>query len=154
MVTGLTEYPDEVLAAQPIGYWSGEAYRRVVGRIRADLATEGLTQPHWWILNHVAGDPAGWDRARLIHRLARFDDLDIDFDGVIDDLLNRGWMTQSPVDTFVITEAGEAGRTRAADRARQAQAQIHAGIAPHEYVAALNVLRRMIANLDGDADLP
>jgi len=150
----IKEYPNEVLAAQPIGYWSGEAYRRVVGRIRADLATEGLTQPHWWILNHVAGSPEEWDRARLMHRLARFDDLDIDFEGVFDDLLDRGWITQAQDGTFIITEAGEAGRTRAADRAHQALAQLHDGIAPHEYVAALNVLRRMIANLGGDADLP
>ncbi|CAO5227303.1 hypothetical protein [Frankia sp. AgKG'84/4] len=57
MATDIKKYPDEVLAEQPIGYWSGETYRRVVGRIRADLATEGLTQPHWWILNHVAGNP-------------------------------------------------------------------------------------------------
>ncbi|MBL7492997.1 winged helix-turn-helix transcriptional regulator [Frankia sp. AgB1.9] len=154
MVAELRAYPHEALAAQPIGYWSGETYRRVVGRIRADLATEGLTQPHWWILNHVAGEAARWDRATLTHRLAPFDDLDIDFDGVIDDLLDRGWMTRTQAETFVLTEAGEAGRTRAADRAHRAQAQLHDGIASHEYVAALNVLRRMIANLGGDADLP
>ncbi|WP_261561897.1 MarR family transcriptional regulator [Frankia tisae] len=154
MATDIKKYPDEVLAEQPIGYWSGETYRRVVGRIRADLATERLAQPHWWILNHVAGNPEEWDRTRLIHRLARFDDLNVDFDGVFDDLLNRGWMTQTQDETFVITESGEAGRTRAADRAHRALAQLHDGIAPHEYVAALNVLRRMIANLGGDADLP
>ncbi|CAO5227309.1 hypothetical protein [Frankia sp. AgKG'84/4] len=60
-------------------------------------------------------------------------------------------MTQTQDETFVITESGEAGRTRAADRAHRALAQLHDGIAPHEYVAALNVLRRMIANLGGDA---
>ncbi|MDT3445686.1 MULTISPECIES: MarR family transcriptional regulator [unclassified Pseudofrankia] len=154
MVSGIKGYPDEVLAAQPIGYWSGETYRRVVGRIRADLAVEGLTQPHWWILNHVAGAPAEWNRTRLIQRLSPFDDLDSDFDGVVDDLLKRGWMTQTQAGTFSLTEDGEAGRTRAADRSHRALAQVHDGIAPSEYVAALNVLRRMIANLGGDADLP
>lgn len=154
MSVTVRQYPDEVLAAQPIGYWSGETYRRVVGRIRADLAIEGLTQPHWWILNHIANGPEEWDRARLIGRLARFDDLGVDFDGVVDDLLDRGWMTQTPAATFVITEVGEAGRARAADRARRALAQVHDGIDPHEYAEALNVLRRMIANLGGDADLP
>jgi hypothetical protein len=147
-------YPDEVLAAQPIGYWSGEAYRTVVGRIRADLAVESLTQPHWWILNHVTGTPAEWDRERLISRLSRFDDLDIDFDDVIDDLLRRGWLTQAPAGTFSLTEDGAAGLARARDRVGRGQAQLFDGIAPHEYVAALNVLRRMIANLGGDADLP
>lgn len=154
MGTNLTDYSDEVLAAQPIGYWSGETYRRVVGRIRADLATENLTQPHWWILNHVGSGPGQWDRKDLIARLAPFDDLGLDLDGVLDDLLERGWLTETPTQTFVLTEAGEAGRSRAADRGQQAQAQVHDGIAPHEFVAAINVLRRVIGNLGGNPDLP
>ncbi|MFI0792667.1 hypothetical protein ACH4OY_08210 [Micromonospora rubida] len=52
------KYSQEELAAQPIGWWSGETYRRVVGGLRAELAVEQLTQPHWWTLNHVAGAPA------------------------------------------------------------------------------------------------
>jgi len=163
MTSVIKEYPDDALAAQPIGYWSGEAYRTIVGRIREDLAVEGLTQPHWWILNHVAGAPATWDRAGLIRRLARFDDLGTDFDDVIDDLLRRGWLAQEQGQeqgqgqqdaTFVLTEAGEAGRQRATDRGQRTNAQIHDGITPTEYVAALNVLRRMIANLGGDSNLP
>jgi hypothetical protein len=55
-------YSETELTAQPIGYWTGAAYRAVVGRIRADLALEQLTQPHWWILNHVAGAPGTWER--------------------------------------------------------------------------------------------
>jgi hypothetical protein len=88
----MKEYAPEQLASQPIGYWSGEAYRSVVGRIRAELAVEGLTQPHWWTLNHVAGAPHEWNRAKLAEKLKRFDDLGVDFDGVFDDLVSRGWM--------------------------------------------------------------
>lgn len=53
----MQEYSSEQLAAQPIGYWSGAAYRAVITRIRSALAEEQLTQPHWWTLNHVAGAP-------------------------------------------------------------------------------------------------
>lgn len=56
------EYTPEELATQPIGYWSGATMRLVVGGIRAELATEDLTQPHWWTLNHVAGAPGAWGR--------------------------------------------------------------------------------------------
>ena len=42
----LKTYPEAELASQPIGYWTGAAYRAVVGRIRADLALEQLGQPH------------------------------------------------------------------------------------------------------------
>jgi len=149
----IKEYTREELAAQPIGYWSGAAYRAVVGRIRADLAVEQLTQPHWWILNHVAGAPGTWSRAALAERLAPFDDLGIDFDGVFDDLVRRGRLDEQ-AGTLTLTEAGEAGRLRAKARGAKAHEQTHQGITTDEYVTALNVLRRMIANLGGNSDLP
>jgi hypothetical protein len=136
----MKEYSQEELASQPVGYWSGEAYRRVVGRIRAELAVEDLTQPHWWTL-------------KLTERLVSFDDLGIDFDGVFDDLIARGWMKED-AGILTLTETGEAGRLRARDRNARAHEQMHEGIETAEYVAALNVLRRMIANLGGNSDLP
>lgn len=150
----LTPYTHQQLAAQPIGYWSGAAYRAVVGRIREELATESLTQPHWWILNHVAAAPARWNRTELAAKLSAYDDLDIDFDDVFDDLLKRGWMTENTSATLTLTEEGEAGRLRARDRNARAHKQMHEGITEEEYVATLNVLRRMITNLGGDSDLP
>ncbi|MFI6875210.1 MarR family winged helix-turn-helix transcriptional regulator [Streptomyces sp. NPDC050400] len=149
----MKDYSQEELASQPIGYWSGVASRTVVGRIRAELAVEDLTQPHWWTLNHVAGSPGAWNRGTLSERLVPFDDLGIDFGGVFDDLIARGWMEEKG-GTLTLTEAGEAGRLRAKERNARAHAQMHDGIPTAEYVAALNVLRRMIANLGGSSDLP
>ncbi|WP_155385603.1 MarR family winged helix-turn-helix transcriptional regulator [Catellatospora paridis] len=149
----MKNYSQQELATQPIGYWSGEAYRRVVGSLRAELAVEGLTQPHWWTLNHVAGSPGKWDRAALTQRLTPFDDLDTDFAAVFDDLTARGWMTQDAA-TLTLTDAGQAGLVRARERNAKAHARMHEGISTDEYVAALNVLRRMIDNLGGSSDLP
>lgn len=146
-------YPQDVLAAQPIGYWTGAANEIIVGSLRAALAKEDLTQPHWWTLNHVAGAPGEWTRVALTAKLSRFDRQDTDFDAVHADLAARGWTTE--VDgRLALTEAGEAGRQRAAARNRKVHERMHDGIDAAEYVAALNVLRRMIANLGGDSDLP
>ncbi|MFC8078455.1 MarR family transcriptional regulator [Streptomyces sp. NPDC057307] len=147
------EYTTEQLATQPIGYWSGATMRHVVGGIRAELAVEHLTQPHWWTLNQVAGAPGAWGRARLTDQLAPFDDQDTDFEAVYGDLIARGWLTERS-GTFVLTEAGEAGRLRAKARLTAVNERVHQGITPREYAAALNVLRRMIDNLGGDSDLP
>ncbi|MET9553953.1 MarR family transcriptional regulator [Streptomyces sp. NPDC006645] len=147
------EYSTEQLAAQPIGYWSGATMRHVVGAIRAELAAEQLTQPHWWTLNHVAGAPGEWGRARLTDQLAPFDDQGSDFEAVYGDLVARGWLTEES-GTFVLTEAGEAGRRRAKERLAKVNERVHEGISPGEYAAALNVLRRMVDNLGGDSDLP
>jgi len=65
----LKDYSRQQLAAQPIGAWTGMAFRLVVGALREQLAVEGLTQPHWWILNHAAGSPGRWNREELTERL-------------------------------------------------------------------------------------
>ncbi|MEU3183080.1 MarR family transcriptional regulator [Streptomyces sp. NPDC006923] len=149
----VTEYSQEELAAQPIGAWSGEAYRRVVGALREQLAAEDLTQPHWWILNHVAGQPGAWHRTALTERLTSYDDLGIDFGGVFEDLLARGWVTEE-AGLLTLTEAGEAGRLRARERNWRVHERTHEGIGTADFVTTINVLRRMVANLGGNGDLP
>jgi hypothetical protein len=154
----LRDYTEEELAAQPIGAWSGEIYRRAVGALRAQLAVEDLTQPHWWTLNHVAGAPGTWTRATLTARLTPYEDLGIDFDTVYDDLVARGWLTEAtgcaPLPgAMTLTEAGEAARVRARDRNAQVHRQMHEGIAPADNATTINVLRRMVANLGGNGNL-
>ncbi|MFG2296852.1 MarR family transcriptional regulator [Streptomyces sp. NPDC048603] len=150
----IKNYPQDQLAAQPIGYWSGETYRLAVGGLRAALAEEDLTQPHWWTLNHLAGAPATWTRPALTARLTSFDDQDTDFEAVYADLATRGWTTEAPDGTLTLTDAGEAGRERARARNAAVHDRMHEGVDPTDYAAALNVLRRIIHNLGGDADLP
>ncbi|MCG8965865.1 MarR family transcriptional regulator [Streptomyces sp. CL12-4] len=153
MSVTLKEYSQEELAAQPIGAWTGMACRMVVGALREQLAVEDLTQPHWWTLNHVAGEPGKWTRATLIERLAKWDDLGIDFNGVFDDLVDRGWLAED-AGLMTLTEAGENGRVRAKERNLRVHQQVHEGIDPADFVTTINVLRRMVANLGGDGDLP
>lgn len=103
----IKEYTQDQLAAQPIGYWAREAANLVIGGLRAALAEENLTQPHWWTLNHVTAAPAHWKRAALTEKLTPYDDQDTDFDAVYDDLAARGWLTETD-GTLTLTEAGEA----------------------------------------------
>ncbi|MFI8320561.1 MarR family winged helix-turn-helix transcriptional regulator [Streptomyces sp. NPDC085529] len=153
MTVTFREYPEKEVAAQPIGAWSGLAYRSVVGALREQLAVEGLTQPHWWTLQHVAGDPGRWTRAALTDRLKRWDDLGTDFDAVFDDLVGRGWLTEE-AGRMTLTEAGEEGRVRARERNARIHRQVHEGVDTADFVTTINVLRRMVANLGGDGDLP
>ncbi len=148
----MNEYPAEQVAAQPIGYWSRVAYQATVGRLRAELAIQQLTQPHWWTLNHVAGDPGTWTRVALADRLQPFDDLGIEFEDVFDDLIERGWLAEN--DTFSLTELGTQELGKARERMATAQQDTLAGIATEDYVTTINTLRRMIQNLGGDSSLP
>ncbi|KUM81176.1 hypothetical protein [Streptomyces curacoi] len=104
-------------------------------------------------LNHVAGDPGRWTRATLTERLAVYEDLGIGFDGVFDDLAARGWLTEDG-GAMTLTEAGEAGRLRARERNLRVHRQLHEGVDTADFVTTVNVLRRMVANLGGNGDLP
>ncbi|MGW5613801.1 MarR family transcriptional regulator [Streptomyces sp. NPDC003877] len=150
----LRDYPDEELAAQPIGAWTGQAYRRVVGAIRAQLAVENLTQPHWWTLNHAAGAPGTWTRTTLTARLTPYDDQNTDFEAVYDDLTARGWLTEDATGAMTLTDEGEAARLRARERNLRVHHQTHGGISQADFITTINVLRRMVANLGGDGNLP
>ncbi|MFE4974335.1 MarR family transcriptional regulator [Kitasatospora sp. NPDC056651] len=148
-------YAPEVIAAQPIGAWTGEVFRRlVVEGLRRRLAVEDLTQPHWWTLNHAAGRPGGWTRTTLTERLTPYDDQGTAYDTVFDDLIARGWLTEDTDGGFTLTEAGEAGRLRARERNLEITERAHEGIDPAEFVTTVNVLRRMVANLGGNGNLP
>jgi hypothetical protein len=153
-IENLKEYSREELAAQPIGAWTGQAYRRVVGAIRDQLAVEDLTQPHWWTLNHASGAPGTWTRATLTDRLTPYDDQNTDFDAIYDDLIARGWLTEDATGGMTLTEEGEAGRLRARERNLRVHHQTHEGITEADFVTTINVLRRMVANLGGNGNLP
>ncbi|WP_412078323.1 MarR family transcriptional regulator [Streptomyces xanthophaeus] len=149
----IKEYPHAQLAAQPIGYWSSETAKLVIGSLRAALAEEDLTQPHWWTLNHVAASPATWKRTALTTKLAPYDDQDTDFEALYDDLTARGWLTETD-GTLTLTDAGEAGRLRAHDRNAKVHARMREGIDDATYAATIDTLRRLVANLGGNGDLP
>ncbi|MFC0844220.1 MarR family transcriptional regulator [Streptomyces noboritoensis] len=149
----IKEYPQDKLAAQPIGFWSREAADLVIGGLRTALAEEDLTQPHWWSLNHIAGAPGHWTRATLTEKLTPYDDQDTDFDAVYADLASRGWIAEADA-TLTLTEEGEAGRLRARDRNAKVHARMRVGIDDAAYAATIDALRRIVANLGGDGDLP
>lgn len=152
-MTTTRTYTQDQLAAQPIGYWAREAANLVIGGLRAALAEENLTQPHWWTLNHVAASPASWKRAALTEKLTPYDDQDTDFDALYDDLAARGWLTETD-GALTLTDAGEAGRLRARDRNAKVHVRMREGVDDAAYAATVDGLRRMVANLGGSGDLP
>ncbi|WP_411106081.1 MarR family transcriptional regulator [Streptomyces sp. cmx-4-9] len=148
-----TTYTQAQLAAQPIGYWARETAHLTIAGLRAALAQDHLTQPHWWTLNHIAGSPGTWKRAALTAKLAPYDDQHTDFETVYDDLTARGWLTETN-GTLTLTDTGEAGRQRAHDRNAKIHTRMREGIDDTAYAATIDTLRRMVANLGGNGDLP
>ncbi|MER5553815.1 MarR family winged helix-turn-helix transcriptional regulator [Streptomyces sp. NPDC002793] len=138
---------DELLATQPVGYWSGLAHAAVTRHLRDAMARIDVTQPQYWVLNRVHGGPAA-SREEVVTQLTPLTDGPHDIARVIDQLLHRGWLRSGDGQRLYLTDDGEAARVRLRELATDVRAEVHRGISDAEYVAALKVLRTMVANIE------
>ncbi|MEU6981848.1 MarR family winged helix-turn-helix transcriptional regulator [Streptomyces sp. NPDC046324] len=139
---------DDMLASQPIGYWSGLAHTAVTRHLRDAMARVDATQPQYWVLNNVGYAPAAPSRDEVAGQLAPLADGPHEIPRVVDQLLHRGWLRTDAGQRLHLTDAGEAARLRLRELVTEVRAVVHEGISDEEYVAALTVLRRMISNVE------
>ncbi|MFJ1648509.1 MarR family winged helix-turn-helix transcriptional regulator [Streptomyces sp. NPDC088258] len=140
---------DDMLATQPIGYWSGLAQEAVTRQLRDAMARIDVTQPQYWMLNRVNGGSAAPSREEVVTQLTPLTDGPHEIARVIDQLIHRGWLRIDAGQRLRLTDAGEAARVRLRELVTELRGVVHEGIGDEEYVAALKVLRRMIANVEG-----
>ncbi|WP_367047058.1 MarR family winged helix-turn-helix transcriptional regulator [Streptomyces sp. Je 1-332] len=138
---------DDMLAGQPIGYWSGLAHDTVTRHLRDTLARIDVTQPQYWVLNRVNGGAASPSCEEVVSQLAPLAEGPYDIARVVDQLLHRGWLEVDDRKCLHLTDAGEAARVRLREVMTELRAVVHEGISDEEYVAALKVLRAMIRNV-------
>ncbi|MFJ6788110.1 MarR family winged helix-turn-helix transcriptional regulator [Streptomyces angustmyceticus] len=144
---------DDMLAGQPIGYWSGRAHAVVTRQLRDALAEIDVTQPQYWVLNSVKYCPEAPSRDEVAARLLTLADGPHDIPRTVAQLLHRGWLRADAGQRLHLTDAGEAARMRLRELVTDLRAVVHDGISDEGYVAALKVLRRMISNVE-DAGNP
>jgi DNA-binding MarR family transcriptional regulator len=140
---------DDMLATQPVGYWSGLAHTAVTRHLRDAMARVDVTQPQYWVLNHVTYRPEAPSREETVAELTPPADGPHEISRVVDQLVHRGWLRFDDERRLRPTEAGEAAQVRLRELATELRAVVHEGVSDEEYVAALKVLRRMIANVEG-----
>ncbi|MFF7774862.1 MarR family winged helix-turn-helix transcriptional regulator [Streptomyces tanashiensis] len=145
---------DDVLATQPIGYWSGLAHTTVTRHLRDAMARIDVTQPQYWVLNRVDGGPAAPTRAEVVAQLTPLADGPHEMSRVVDQLDHRGWLRVDAGERLHLTDAGKAARLRLRTLVTELRGVVHRGISDEEYVAALKVLRTMVANVEGERGAP
>ncbi len=145
----LKMYSDEELLRQPVGYWTGVAQELVVGSINDTL---GIRQPQWWVLNLINRSDDGLTRAELPAGLRHHVDSAVT-DSVADDLTGRGWLAEGREQRLRPTEEGPAALATLWERVPRTLDRIRAGFSDAEYVQLINLLRRVVDNLDGRSDL-
>ncbi|MFJ4868837.1 MarR family winged helix-turn-helix transcriptional regulator [Streptomyces sp. NPDC088757] len=140
---------EDVLAHQPVGYRTGRVHEAVTRHLRDAMARIDVTQPHYWVLNRVNGGPAAPSREEVTAQLAPLAGGPHEISRTVDQLLHRGWLRTGTGGDLHLTDAGEAARSRLRGLVTALRAEVHRGIDDEEYVAALKVLRTMIANVEG-----
>ncbi|QIQ06923.1 winged helix-turn-helix transcriptional regulator [Streptomyces liangshanensis] len=138
---------DDMLANQPVGYWTGLAHDAVTRHLRDAMARVDVTQPQYWVLNRVNGGPEAPGRDEVVAQLTHLADGPYEIPRVIDQLLHRRWLRTDADRRLHLTDDGEAARVRVRELVTGLRATVHAGISDEEYVAALKVLRRMVSNI-------
>lgn len=146
----IDNYTDDQLARQPAGYWTGAAHEAIIRYINEEDGKLGVTQRHWMTLNALARTEVGLTRAQVTDELRQYLTPQIGdvatYPAVLDDLLSKGWITVGSGQRLALTDEGRAGRARLAELAVAIRHRLHDGVPEHDYVTALRVLRRMIAN--------
>jgi hypothetical protein len=122
---------------KPIGWWLKEVDRLLEQSFERVLAADGLSRRQWQLLNAVHGE------ARIAVALAPFLSGDpAELASLTDPLTDRGWL-----DADGLTPAGVAAHAQLREKVQAQRRRITNGIVDAEYLATVDVLRRMAVNL-------
>ncbi|MFI5910224.1 hypothetical protein [Dactylosporangium sp. NPDC051541] len=134
-------------AGYPIGYWLKRLDAAIEAAIASTLAAEGLARRHWQTMNYLHEGPS--DEAGLAAALRPFwGPGEIAPDEVLRDL-ERRTLVVNDAGLYALTAAGEATRATIAENVDVTRSRLVDGVGREEYLATVEVLRRMTANLEG-----
>jgi DNA-binding MarR family transcriptional regulator len=139
----------DVTKQPPIGYWLKHADEVITDHIDRVLSDNGFTRFRWQVLNIVY-------QAGTITRGGIFDTMQtfIDarqLDEIVDEFAEEGWLVklgEGDAAQLTLTEAGEAKRETIFELQSEVRRQAMQGISEREYAAVIDVLQRIVKNLE------
>jgi DNA-binding PadR family transcriptional regulator len=121
--------------------------RAIDGALDSTLGAEDLARRHWQTMNVLHEGPS--DAPALAEALRPFwGQGAITLDEVLSDLERRG-MVVNDGGRYALTAAGTATRAKIAEHVDVTRRRLLDGVAREEYLATVEVLQRMTANLEG-----
>ncbi len=138
---------------QPIGFWTGEAHKLVGAKLHQTLADNGLSQPQWWMLNHL--ESATWTRDGLLEMLAPYNDNEEgrDLAAELEHLFEAGLVSVAEGDALQMTPGGVETLMVSRRLNMAANDNMLSGVSPDDLITCINVLRAVVQNLGGDDSL-
>jgi hypothetical protein len=139
--------PTDGPAGYPIGYWLKRLDGAIDGALASTLAAESLARRHWQTMNFLHEGPS--DAPGLAEALRPFwGQGAITLDEVLSDLERRA-LVVADEGLYTLTPEGRATRAKIAEKVDVTRSQLVDGVAREEYLATVQVLQRMTANLEG-----
>jgi DNA-binding MarR family transcriptional regulator len=134
---------------KPIGYWLKHADNVITEHIDRVLSENGFTRSRWQVLNIVY-------QAGTVTRDALFDTMQtfIDprqLDEIIEEFVEQGWLVKHGEQEgaqLTLTEAGKAQRETIFKLQSEVRRRTMQGITEREYATLIDVLERMVSNLE------
>lgn len=131
----------------PVGYWLKRLDHAIDGALEATLAAEDLTRRHWQTMNFLHQGPS--DAPALAEALRPFwGQGAITLEEVLSDLEHQALVTNDE-GRYALTAAGTATRAKLASQVDATRRRLVDGVTREEYLATVEVLQRMTANLEG-----
>jgi len=131
---------------RPIGYWLKKLDGLIDGHFERQLGDAGLTRRQWQVLNLLKDGPRSMPELQ-----AELEPFLRDSPGELSDavsgLVSRGW-ADSRDNVISLTEAGQAQFGLVKAKVAELRQALALGISPEEYQATIDLLARMVANLE------
>lgn len=128
---------------QPIGYWLKLTDKVLTEKINEAQTINGVTRFAWQLLNTIdETGPVSQDQ--LLARLDPFTDAS-GLSEMLIWLVDQGWITPGP--DFQLTDRGRTHHTSILTAQKSIRQQAMQGITAEEYAMTIQVLQRMVANL-------
>ena len=139
----------DVTKQQPIGYWLKHADEVITEHVDRVLSDNGFTRFRWQVLNIVY-------QAGTITRGGLFDTMQtfIDarqLDEIIDGFIKEGWLVkhgEGDAAQLTLTDAGKTHRETVFELQSEVRRRAMRGITEQEYATVIDVLQRMVKNLE------
>lgn len=133
----------------PIGYWLKHADEVITKHVNHVLSEQGFTRFQWQVLNSIyeAGAIA---RKDLFNTMQTFIEAR-QFDDILDGFAKQAWLIErSDGDTraLMLTDAGKTKRDTIFALQREVRRRAMQGITEQEYAIVLDVLQRIVNNLE------
>ena len=133
----------------PLGYWLKHADEVITKHVNHVLSEQGFTRFHWQVLNIIyeAGTIA---RKDVFNTMQTFIEAR-QFDDILDGFAKQGWLVERSDDdttALMLTDAGKTKRNTIFKMQGEVRRRAMRGITDQEYAIVLDVLQRMVNNLE------